>query len=150
MMKVTDEMVMRFLGWKLPEDFHPDAGISFSPYFNVEYNAKHGKPPNRHEPVGTNLFTADQAKAMLEHVLQSAQSETQDTVPRSRYDACNQDWLDTKAELATVRQNVKAEFERLREGLEAILLARAQFEGQEDGALYEIEHRARGLLKGLQ
>ncbi len=23
-MKVTDEMVDRFLGWKLPEDFHPD------------------------------------------------------------------------------------------------------------------------------
>ena len=68
-MKVTDEMVNRFLGWKLPEDFHPDAGISFQPYFNVEWNAKQGKPPQRHEPVGTNLFTAVQVKAMLEHVL---------------------------------------------------------------------------------
>lgn len=68
-MKVTDEMVSRFLSWKLPEDFHPDAGISFSPHFNVEYNAKQGKPPQRHEPVGTNLLTATQARAMLEHVL---------------------------------------------------------------------------------
>lgn len=68
-MKVTEEMVSRFLSWKLPEDFHPDAGISFSPHFNVEYNAKLGLPPQRHDPVGTNLFTATQARAMLEHVL---------------------------------------------------------------------------------
>lgn len=66
---VTTEMVDRFLSWKLPEDFHPDAGISFSPFFNVEYNAKQGKPPQRHEPIGTNLLNADQARAMLEHVL---------------------------------------------------------------------------------
>jgi hypothetical protein len=63
------EMVDRFLAWKLPEDFHPDAGISFSPHFNVEYNAKHGKPPQRHEPIGTNLFTATQTMEMLRHVL---------------------------------------------------------------------------------
>ena len=74
-MKVTDEMVTRFLGWKLPEDFQPDCGISFTPHFNVEWNAKQGKPPQRHEPVGTNLFTATQAKAMLEHVLALAGSE---------------------------------------------------------------------------
>jgi hypothetical protein len=71
-MKVTDEMVNRFLSWKLPEDFHPDAGISFSPLFNVEYNAKLGIPPARHQPIGTNLFNADQARAMLEHVLAPA------------------------------------------------------------------------------
>lgn len=62
-------LVDRFLAWKLPEDFHPDAGISFQPYFNVEWNAKHGRPPQRNEPIGTNLLTADQARAMLEHVL---------------------------------------------------------------------------------
>lgn len=68
-MKVTEEMVSRFLSWKLPEDFHPDAGISFSPHYNVEYNAKLGLPPQRHDPIGTNLLTATQARAMLEHVL---------------------------------------------------------------------------------
>lgn len=68
-MNVTDEMVNRFLSWKLPQDFSPDCGISFTPYFNVEYNAKQGKPPQRHEPIGTNLLTADQARKMLEHVL---------------------------------------------------------------------------------
>lgn len=72
---ITDAMVDRFLAWKLPEDFHPDAGISFSPYFNVEYNAKHGKPPQRHEPIGTNLFTAVQAKEMLAHVTAPLQAQ---------------------------------------------------------------------------
>ncbi len=58
---VTDEMVGRFLGWKLPQDFCPDAGISFKPTH-----------PDRPDwwPIGTNLLHAGQAKAMLEHVLQ--------------------------------------------------------------------------------
>lgn len=57
-MKVTDEMVNRFLAWPLPRDFGPDCGISFTPI------------DHPHSwPVGTNLFTAEQAKKMLEHVL---------------------------------------------------------------------------------
>jgi hypothetical protein len=57
-MKVTEEMVTRFLGWRLPSDFSPDAGVNFTP------------PNNPHWwPVGTNLLTAAQARAMLEHVL---------------------------------------------------------------------------------
>jgi hypothetical protein len=67
--KLIKTAVDRFLGWKLPEDFNPDAGISFVPEYNVEYNAKYGKPPARYEPVGTNLFTATQAKGMVEHIL---------------------------------------------------------------------------------
>ena len=61
-----DEMVSRFLCWKLPADFAPDAGISF----DLEANA-HMPPEYRHlhTPTGTNLFTADQAKAMLMHVV---------------------------------------------------------------------------------
>lgn len=58
---VTDEMVTRFLGWHLPQDFAPDAGISFNP------------SPDPHSwPVGTNLLTDPQARAMLEYVLQGA------------------------------------------------------------------------------
>ena len=57
-------MVNRFLAWKLPADFLPDCGISFKP----EYN-QHTPWPAKHEPVGTNLFTADQARAMFEHCL---------------------------------------------------------------------------------
>lgn len=71
-MKVTDEMVTRFLGWRLPENFRPDAGISFNPEYNVEYNAARGLPPARHQPTGTNLLDHGQAKAMLEYVLASS------------------------------------------------------------------------------
>ena len=74
MVKVTDadqikHMVERFLCWKLPRDFHPDAGIKFEPGFNVEYNAKHGRPPQRHEPTGTNLFNYTQAVEMVRHMV---------------------------------------------------------------------------------
>lgn len=55
-------MVDRFLGWKLPQDFAPDAGISF----DREYGGKWGMP------VGTNLLNARQAKDMLQHVVGGA------------------------------------------------------------------------------
>ena len=58
---VTDEMVSRFLGWHLPKDFAPDAGISFNP-----------SPNPLCWPVGTNLLTDPQARAMLEYVLKGA------------------------------------------------------------------------------
>ncbi len=59
------EMVNRFLGWKLPEDFHPDSGITFKPtkpYTGDEYG-------NSWWPIGTNVFSADQATAMVEYML---------------------------------------------------------------------------------
>lgn len=55
-------LVDRFLQWKLPADFMPDAGISFKPV----YNETSPFGPMRHEPVGTNLFTAAQAMQMVE------------------------------------------------------------------------------------
>lgn len=58
------QMVDRFLQWKLPADFAPDAGISFKAEFN-----EHTAYPMRHEPVGTNLFNAVQAEAMVRHML---------------------------------------------------------------------------------
>ena len=64
---MTDEqikhMVDRFLSWKLPENFNPDAGISFKPTFN-EHTAHEG----RHQPSGTNLFDAGQADTMVRHM----------------------------------------------------------------------------------
>lgn len=63
-------MTERFLGWRLPEPWHPDNGISFEPEFNAEYNAKHGKPPQRREPTGTNLFDYTQAEAMVRHMIE--------------------------------------------------------------------------------
>lgn len=58
-------MVDRFLGWKLPEDFHPDAGISFKPTFN-----EHTAHPMKHEPSGTNLFHVGQAEAMVRYMIE--------------------------------------------------------------------------------
>jgi hypothetical protein len=51
------ELVDRFLCWTLPKDFGPDGGIAF----------RAPTHPNSW-PVGTNLFTAAQARAMFEHL----------------------------------------------------------------------------------
>lgn len=53
-----DKMVDRFLCWRLPDAFGPDAGIAFTPPKNPDW-----------WPVGTNLLTAEQAKAMFEHCM---------------------------------------------------------------------------------
>ncbi|WP_287094867.1 hypothetical protein [Mesorhizobium sp.] len=58
-------MVERFLTWRLPEDFRPDAGISFKADFN-----EHTAYPMKHKPVGTNLLTAVQATAMVRHMVE--------------------------------------------------------------------------------
>lgn len=67
---MTDEqikqMVDRFLGWRLPENFSPDAGISFNPLFNEHMSFG----PCRHEPTGTNLFDAQQAEAMIRYLVE--------------------------------------------------------------------------------
>lgn len=59
-MKVTEEMINRFLSWPLPKDVCSDPCASLPGY------------PNR---CGTNLLTANQARAMLEHVLAPEQPE---------------------------------------------------------------------------
>lgn len=52
-------MTDRFLGWYLPKDFNPDAGISYKP----------GNPLHP-GPSGTNLFHAGQAEAMVRHMVE--------------------------------------------------------------------------------
>lgn len=66
-------MAERFLRWRLPDDFHPDAGISFEPRYNV--NNPYGWPEGKHEPVGTNLFTFTQAEAMVRHMVEGLPAE---------------------------------------------------------------------------
>jgi hypothetical protein len=58
-------MVDRFLIWKLPENFSPDAGISFKKTFN-----EHTAYPMKHEPMGTNLFDAQQATEMVRYMIE--------------------------------------------------------------------------------
>lgn len=55
-------MVDRFLRWRLPDNFSPDGGINFMPRYNA------GKM--LHEPVGTNLFDAEQAEAMVRYMVE--------------------------------------------------------------------------------
>lgn len=58
------QMTERFLGWKLPENFNPDGGISFRKVGNE------GTPYEyRYEPSGTNLLDYTQAEAMVRHMV---------------------------------------------------------------------------------
>lgn len=65
---MTDEqikhMVDRFLGWRLPTTFSPDGGVRFEREVN-------GAPrPEAWWPVGTNVLNADEAKAMVRHMIE--------------------------------------------------------------------------------
>lgn len=66
-------MVDRFLGWRLPDDFSPDAGISFKRTFN-----EHTPHPMYHDPHGTNLLTATQAEAMVRYMVEGIASHPQE------------------------------------------------------------------------
>jgi hypothetical protein len=57
-------MVEKFLSWHLPEDFSPDAGISFKRDYN-----EHTPFPMKHQPTGTNLFDYTQTEAMIRHMI---------------------------------------------------------------------------------
>jgi len=66
--------VNKFLTWKLPDDFFPDCGIIFD-----------GRKPdaNGYEPrwpIGTNLLTAQQARAMFEHCFEREESQSVEPV----------------------------------------------------------------------
>lgn len=61
-MNVTDEMVSRFLSWKLPANFSPDGGVRIDESWRQKW-------PVHWPPTGTNLLNADQARSMLRHVL---------------------------------------------------------------------------------
>lgn len=61
-------MVTRFLSWKLPANFNPDAGISYArPNYAPEVDAT---------PCGTNLFDTTQAEAMVRHMIDGMPEET--------------------------------------------------------------------------
>lgn len=58
-------MVGRFLSWRLPDGFNPDGGISFK----KTHSETGPSGPQKHEPVGTNLFDAAQAEEMVRYML---------------------------------------------------------------------------------
>lgn len=58
-------MANRFLGWPLPENFHPDGGISYEPVGNK------GTPHEfKRQPSGTNLWGWGEAVAMARHMVE--------------------------------------------------------------------------------
>lgn len=69
MAKITDEqikhMVDRFLGWRLPSNFNPDAGIS--------YTRPNYAPCVDATPTGTNLLDAEQAEAMIRYIIDESE-----------------------------------------------------------------------------
>lgn len=73
---MTDEqikhMANRFLAWRVPGDFNPDGGVSFTPVGNegTEYEY-------RNEPTGTNLFNATQAEDMVRHMIEGLPAPTE-------------------------------------------------------------------------
>lgn len=63
-------MVERFLQWKLPEDFHPDAGVKFTPHEKAAVEPERFGPGSVWWPVGTNLLTFVQAREMVRFMLE--------------------------------------------------------------------------------
>lgn len=67
---MTEEQIKhmrdRFLWWKLPENFAPDCGI----HFDADAAKKLNPQNHRYEPVGTNLFDAQQAEAMVRFMVE--------------------------------------------------------------------------------
>ena len=59
--KQVQYLVNRFLAWRLPASFAPDAGIS---YIRPDY------PESYPGPTGTNLFSAEQAELMVRHMVE--------------------------------------------------------------------------------
>ncbi len=72
-------MVDRFLSWRLPENFNPDAGISFKPIFN-----EHTPWPMKNEPTGTNLFDAIQTEAMIRYLVDGMPEGQAEALPEGR------------------------------------------------------------------
>lgn len=123
-------MVNRFLGWKLPKDFAPDAGISFDPTYN-----KWMDNPPRWEPVGTNLFTATQAEAMVRYMLEGLpdleQRVAADMASLAKdaeierlkkdvgtygrhYDRVEEELSEARAEITALKEKVKRQAEALK------------------------------------
>ena len=89
-------MVDRFLGWKLPQDFGPDAGISFTPPPHL---------PDLYWPTGTNLFHAGQALEMFKHCVELPSAAAVRLAEKNLFDA-------QEAAKTIAKQAIAAEAER--------------------------------------
>lgn len=84
MRNLIDEMVSRFLCWKLPKDFAPDCGISFNPSkAHVVLDVW---------PTGTNLLHAGQAQEMFRNCLPAFSLAAQDVLAERRRQVEAEGW----------------------------------------------------------
>lgn len=107
-------MVNRFLGWRLPEPWQPDNGISYQ-------RPNYAHAPAEHDwPTGTNLFDASQAEAMVRYMLEGMPATTaaQDELIRYWPAFCDADQVPDgfiermeQAGLATLRKVTRADLE---------------------------------------
>lgn len=89
-MKLSEDQIKhmrdRFLSWELPRDLNPDGGIT---YERSESAIKYNHPG----PVGTNFLNADQAEAMVRHMVVGMPNEhdkpARDPRPFGIWDAIN-------------------------------------------------------------
>ena len=107
-------MVDRFLSWKLPQDFGPDAGISFTPPPRL---------PDLYWPTGTNLFHAGQALEMFKHCVELPSAAAVRLAQKNLFDA-------QEAAKTITKQVIAAEAER-----DALAAKLAELEGQTDNLL---------------
>lgn len=63
-------MADRFCQWTLPDGFSPDCGISFE-----SIGSKGTEHEFKRKPVGTNLFSHEQAKEMIRHIINAPKEE---------------------------------------------------------------------------
>lgn len=100
--QMMQDMVDRFLSWKLPKDFNPDAGITFTPT-DLQKSGVHGWP------TGTNLFTADQADKMIGYVAAPLLAKLLMYIHEERFNTTPQPAPDVQAAVAAALDGYKAD-----------------------------------------
>src|SRR4026208_1575897 len=108
------------------EEGHKLLGSFFEALKPLNLQAINVENPGSHV---TNLITerdiAQSEVARLQAEIAAAKAELDDTVPRSRYDACTKDWMDAKNELERVRMRAIEEIDLLESRIVALRNERA-------------------------
>ena len=86
-------MVDRFLSWKLPDNFSPDAGVSFDP------------PVSWPWPTGTNLLDATQADAMVRYMVDGLPAESPAPTAAAATSQINREWEAQAARTISTSEN---------------------------------------------
>jgi len=140
--EMIDDMVSRFLSWKLPKGFQPDGGVVFiGAVGNVD--AYVYDQPGRW-PVGTNLFSADQAREMIINLLgdtlKGAWKKLVDDNVRLNAAACLNIGMDNHLTLIRREKRISELEQLINERDDAIRLLRTQLEMAMRQIVMEFSH----------